>query len=98
MSKVTPAGPAGVDSETVNVNVVVPALPSLSETSLIVRLGSTTPLRGVVGTGGIGVGPTNPKCCPVGDAERGDRRGECGAVGGGVAVLGAGGDRIRRDE
>ncbi len=34
MSKVTPPGPAGAPSDTVNVNVVVPALPSASETSV----------------------------------------------------------------
>ena len=35
---VRPPGPAAVDSETVNVNVVVPALPSASVTSSIVRV------------------------------------------------------------
>src|SRR4051794_24922484 len=38
MSNVTPPGPAGDDRLTVKVKLVVPALPSLSETSLIVRL------------------------------------------------------------
>src|SRR5690349_12985168 len=40
MSKVTPPGPAGADRLTVKVKLVVPAFPSFSETSLIVRLGS----------------------------------------------------------
>src|SRR6058998_2781729 len=42
MSKVTPPGPAGVERLTVKVKLVVPAFPSLRETSLIVRLGGTT--------------------------------------------------------
>ena len=40
MSKVTPPAGAGADRLTVKVKVVVPALPSLSETSLIVRFGT----------------------------------------------------------
>ena len=40
MSKVTPPAGAGAERLTVNVKVVVPALPSFSETSLIVRLGA----------------------------------------------------------
>src|SRR5436305_1225782 len=42
MSNVTPPGPAGVERLTVKVKLVVPALPSFRETSLIVRLGGTT--------------------------------------------------------
>src|SRR3978361_1530593 len=38
MSKVTPPGPAGAERLTVKVKLVVPAFPSLSETSLTVRL------------------------------------------------------------
>src|SRR3954449_9360343 len=38
MSKVTPPGPAGAERLTVKVKLVVPALPSFRETSLIVRL------------------------------------------------------------
>src|ERR1044071_4999516 len=47
MSKVTPPGPAGALRETVKVKEVVPALPSLRETSLMVRLGRTAPACGV---------------------------------------------------
>ena len=47
ISKVTPPAPAGADKLTVNVNAVVPALPSFVETSLIVRLGSAAPGLGV---------------------------------------------------
>src|SRR5262245_8478503 len=39
MSNVTPPAPAGLERLTLNVNVVVPALPSACETSLIERLG-----------------------------------------------------------
>src|SRR4051812_4757064 len=39
MSNVTPPAPAAEDRVTVNVNVVVPELPSLTETSLTERLG-----------------------------------------------------------
>src|SRR4051812_41027611 len=38
MLKVTPPGPAGALKETVKVKEVVPALPSLRETSLMVRV------------------------------------------------------------
>jgi hypothetical protein len=38
MSKVTPPTPAGSDRLTTKVKVIVPLLPSLSETSLMVRL------------------------------------------------------------
>src|SRR3954466_3854374 len=44
MSKVTPPGPAGADRLTGKVKRVVPALPSLSETSLTVRLTGATAL------------------------------------------------------
>src|SRR5689334_17040446 len=47
MSNVTPPGPAGADRLTVKVKLAVPALPSLSDTSLIVRLGRTTAPLGV---------------------------------------------------
>ncbi len=47
MSKVTPPGPAGAERLTVKVKLVVPALPSFRETSLIVRLGRTGPPLGV---------------------------------------------------
>jgi hypothetical protein len=43
MSNVTPPAPAGALSETVNVNVVVPALVSAWVTSLIVRAGVPPP-------------------------------------------------------
>src|SRR4051794_34436390 len=39
MSKTTPPGPAGALNETVNVNDVVPALPSFKDTSLTVKDG-----------------------------------------------------------
>src|SRR5215218_4206133 len=44
MSKVTPPGPAGAERLTVKVKLVVPAFPSLRETSLIVRLTAGTAL------------------------------------------------------
>ncbi len=44
MSKVTPPAGAGAERLTVKVKVVVPALPSFSETSLIVRLGAASSL------------------------------------------------------
>src|SRR5688500_11269793 len=40
ISNVTPPADAGADRVTVKVNVVVPALPSLNETSLMLRNGS----------------------------------------------------------
>ena len=42
ISKLTPPGPAGALRLTVNVALLVPALPSLSETSLIVKLGRSS--------------------------------------------------------
>ena len=42
MSKVTPPGPAGVLRLTVNVALVVPALPSASVTSLMVSVGRSS--------------------------------------------------------
>src|SRR4051794_26241040 len=47
MSNVTPPGPAGAERLTVKGKLVVPALPSFKETSLIVRLGRTTAPLGV---------------------------------------------------
>src|SRR3954454_14583480 len=44
MSNVTPPGPAGADRLTVNVKLVEPASPSLSETSLMVRFTPATAL------------------------------------------------------
>src|SRR5581483_11897389 len=48
-------GPAGAERLTVKVKLVVPALPSLSETSLIVRFGRTT----------VGVGTNATPCIAV---------------------------------
>src|SRR3954471_24005844 len=45
MSNVTPAAPAGDDRLTVKLNDVLPESPSFAATSLIERLGTTTPLR-----------------------------------------------------
>src|SRR4051794_25771929 len=42
MSEVTPPGPAGGEGVTGKVKLVVPALPSFRETSLMLRLGGTT--------------------------------------------------------
>src|SRR5205085_2915604 len=50
MSKVTPPGPAAADRLTVKLNDVVPALPSLWETSLIVRLGTAAHAAGAHAT------------------------------------------------
>ena len=43
MSKVTPPAPAGADRLTVKVNAVVPALPSLTDTSLMLSVGKLGP-------------------------------------------------------
>src|ERR1044071_9474109 len=48
MSKLTPPGPAGDDRLTVKVKAVVPPLPSLALTSLIVRVGGGTTVCGVI--------------------------------------------------
>ena len=46
MSNVTPPASAGAERLTVNVNDVVPELPSFSDTSSIERLGTATEFRG----------------------------------------------------
>ena len=48
MSKVTPPAPAGDERFTTKSNDVVPALPSLAETSVMVRLGRATEPFGVI--------------------------------------------------
>src|SRR5215203_6882304 len=47
MSNVTPPGPAGAESVTLKVKVVVPLLPSICDTSLIERFGIGVPPCGV---------------------------------------------------
>src|SRR5215212_5860211 len=48
MSNVTPPGPAGDERVTTKLKDVVPAFPSLAETSVMARLGCTTVVRGVI--------------------------------------------------
>ena len=48
MSNVTPPAPAGDERFTTKSNDVVPALPSLAETSVMVRLGRATEVLGVI--------------------------------------------------
>src|SRR5690606_1528725 len=54
--------------------------------------------QAVVGAGGVEVGPAEAEAAAVGDGKAGDLAGHGGAVGGVVAVLGAGGGGVGRIE
>ena len=85
--------------------VLVPALPSVSVTSVTVRFGVTAAVVGVseeivdgeavVGAGRVDVEPADPEGRAVGDGEAGDVERQGGAVRGQIAVQGAG--RAGRD-
>ena len=108
MSKVTPPGPAGAERLTVKVKVVVPALPSFSETSLIVRLGSAATALGVSEKSSTARPSSAPvasisfqrikKVAPLGMLRPVIVEEMRRAVGRGVAVLGARRGGVRRDE